>query len=74
MVHAKIPESNLAVAAAGNELAQAATLHMNICNPLFVFTPDLDHRSGRLQSLIEDSDGSVTESSNKDITSNLIGC
>lgn len=72
VVHAEIPQFHLAVAAARDELSQTAALHVDIGDPLFVLTPDLDHGCGRLQSLIEDTNGAVTKSSNKDVASYLV--
>lgn len=72
IVHAKIPESDLAVTTAGNKFSQATTLHMNVGDPLLVIAPDLDHRGGRLQSLIKDTNGTVAKTGNKDVTGHLV--
>lgn len=72
IVHPQIPKSNLTIATARDELAETATLHMDIGDPLLVLTPDFHHRRGGLESLVENTDGSVAESSHKDVTSNLI--
>jgi len=47
---------------------------MDICYPLLVLTPNLDHGRCWLQTLVEDTDGTITESSHEDIAGNLIGC
>ena len=72
VVHAKIPQSDLAVATAGNKFSQATTLHVDVGDPLLVIAPDLDHRGGRLQSLIEDTNSTVTKTGNKDVTCHLV--
>lgn len=72
VVHTKIPESDLTVTATRDKFTQTATLHMNIGDPLLVFTPNFNHRSARLETLIEDTDRAITETSNEYVTSNLV--
>ena len=46
VVHSQIPKSDFAVATARDQLPQASALHVDICDPLLVFAPDLDHGCG----------------------------
>jgi len=47
---------------------------MYVGNPLLVLLPDFDHGSGRLLSLIVNTDRTITEASDKDIAFDLIRC
>lgn len=68
----EIPESNLTVAAPGDELPDTTPLDMDICDPLLVLTPNFDHRGGGLQPLIENTDSTVAKASNEDVAGDLI--
>lgn len=46
VIHAQVPESDFAIAAARDQLAETASLHVDVCNPLLVFAPYLDHGRG----------------------------
>ena len=72
-VHAEVPEADLAVAGAGNEFAHAASLHVHVRDPLFVFAPELDHRHGGFEALVEDPDAAVAEAGDEDLSSDLVG-
>lgn len=68
----EIPQSNLAVATSRDKLSDATPLEVDICNPLLVLAPDLDHRGGGLQSLVEDTNSAIAKASNEDVASDLI--
>lgn len=72
IIHTEVPKADLTIATTRNELSEATALHMNVGDPLLMFTPDLDHRCGRLQSLIKDTNSTITKASNKDIASHLV--
>jgi hypothetical protein len=46
---------------------------MDVCDPLPMVLPDLDHRHGRFEALIEDSDGAIAEACYEDVPGYLIG-
>ena len=76
-VHAEVPQADFAISTTGDKLAQSTTLHVNVRDPLFVLPPNFDHGGGWLEALVEDSDGTVAETRNKDVTRYLIrgqGC
>jgi len=47
---------------------------VDVGDPLLVLTPNFDHGSGGLESLVEDTHCSVTEAGDENISRNLIGC
>lgn len=71
---AKIPQLDLAVSTAGDQLSQATALHVHVGDPLLMLAPNLDHRCGRFQALIEYPDSPVSEPGDKNIAGHLIGC
>lgn len=73
-IHAKIPESNLTIAATGDKLSQTTSLHVDIGDPLLVLTPDLDHGRGWFETLVKDTDGAITEACDENVASDLIRC
>lgn len=73
-IHAEIPQSNLAIAAARDEFSQATTLHVDIGNPLLMLTPNLDHRCSWLETLVKDTNGAITEARDENVASNLVRC
>jgi hypothetical protein len=73
IVQAEVPEANLAVTAGRDEFSNTTTLHMDVGNPLLMFTPDLNHRRGWLQALVKYANSAISKSSNEDISGNLVG-
>jgi hypothetical protein len=71
-IHAKVPELDLATATAAYELALSASLEVDIVYPLFMLLPHFDHGSGRLLPLIVDSNSTVTETGNENVTFYLV--
>jgi hypothetical protein len=45
---------------------------MHVGDPLFVLFPDFDHGSGGFLTLVIHSNGTVTESGNKDVAFDLV--
>lgn len=74
IVQAKIPQSNFSISTSRHQLPHTSTLHMNVGNPLFVFSPYLHHGRRRLEPLIENTNCAVSKSCNEDVPCNLIGC
>lgn len=72
IVHSEIPQSYLAVSTTWDELPHATTLHMYVCDPLLMITPDFDHCCGGFETLIEYTNCSVSKPSNKNIAGDLI--
>lgn len=72
IVHTEVPKADLTIATTRDELSEATALHMNVGDPLLVLTPDFDHGCSRLQSLIKDTNSTITKASNKDIASHLV--
>ena len=44
VIETQVPQADFAVATAGDELAEAAALHVHVGDPLLVVAPDFDHR------------------------------
>lgn len=61
----QIPELDFAVSASGDEFAEAAALHVHVCDPLVVFAPDADHFCRGFETLVEDADGAVAVASDE---------
>lgn len=74
IIQAQIPETDLAVATTRDQLAQAASLHVHVGDPLLVLAPDLDHGRCGFQALIEDADCAVAEARDEDVARHLVGC
>lgn len=72
IVQSKIPESDLSISAARNQFPQTTSLHVDVCNPLLVFSPYLDHGRSRLQTLVKNTDGTVTETGDENVAGNLV--
>lgn len=72
--HSKIPQTNLSVATTRDQFPQPTALHVDIRYPLFMLTPHFHHGSCRFKTLIEDAHSPVAESSNKNVTRNLVRC
>ena len=47
---------------------------MDIGDPLLVLTPDLDHGCGWFETLVEDTDGAITETRDENVASDLVRC
>ncbi len=73
LIHADIPELDLAAATAADQLALAAALQMDVGDPLPVLAPDLDHRRGGLEALVVDAHGAVAEAGREDLALDLVG-
>ena len=71
-VHPYVPQLDFATSAPADELSLAATLQMNVCDPLLVLFPDSHQGSLGFLALIVHANGTVTESSNEDVSFNLI--
>lgn len=71
-VHPNVPQLHFAAPAATDELSLSATLEMHVCNPLFVFFPNLHHGSCGLLARIVHADSSITKSCDKDVTLDLV--
>lgn len=77
LVLADIPELDLAVAAAGDEFAEAAALHVDVCDPLLVVAPAFDHGLLGAEALVEDTDGAVAVAAHEHVARDLVrgeGC
>lgn len=72
LIPANIPKLDLPIATTTDQLSQPSTLHMDVCDPLFVLAPDFDHGLLRAETLIEDSDRAVAVAGYEDITRYLI--
>lgn len=72
IVHAQVPKPHLAVAAAREELPDAAALHVHVGDPLLVLAPHLDHCRRWFEALVEHPDGSVAKPGNEDVARNLV--
>lgn len=73
LIHSQIPQPDFSVAATRQKLSHPTSLHMDVRNPLLMFSPHLDHGCSRLQALVEYADGTVTETSNEYVACHLIG-
>ena len=73
LIHSEIPESDFAITAGRDQLSHAASLHVDVRDPLLMVAPCLYHRSGGFQSLVVDSNSAVAEPSNKYVPGYLIG-
>ena len=71
-VFADIPELDLAVAAAGDEFAETAALHVHVRDPLFVGAPAFDHGLLRAEALVENADGTVAVATDEDVAGDLV--
>jgi hypothetical protein len=71
-IHTNVPELDLTTPTATDELALAASLQMHIRNPLLVFFPYFDHGRGGLLALIVDANGTITKSSDKNVSFYLV--
>lgn len=71
-VHPNIPQLDLAVAAAADELAQPPALHMHVRDPLLVVAPGLDHGGGGLEPLVEDAHDAVAEPGHEHVARHLV--
>lgn len=74
LVHADIPQFDFATATATYKLTLTTTLQVHICDPLLVLLPNFDHGSGGLLALVVDPNSPITESSDKNITFDLVRC
>ena len=77
LVLADVPELDLAVAAAGDEFAETAALHVDVCDPLLVVAPAFDHGLLGAEALIEDTDGAVAVAAHEHVAGDLVrgeGC
>lgn len=74
IVHSKIPQPDLSVPATRNQLSQAASLHVDVRNPLLMLTPDLNHGCCWLETLVKDTDSTVAKPSHENIARDLIRC
>lgn len=72
-IHPEVPESDLPVSTAGDQLSKAAALHVDISDPLLVIAPNFHHCRGGLESLIEHSNRAVAESCDEDVAGHLVG-
>ena len=72
IVFADVPELDLAVAAAADEFAETAALHVDVCDPLLVVAPAFDHGLLGPEALIEDADGAVAVAAHEHVTCDLI--
>lgn len=70
--HSKIPQPDFPISAARDKFSKTTSLHVDIRDPLLMVTPDLDHGRSWLEPLIENTNGSIAESSDKNVTGNLI--
>lgn len=73
IIHPEIPELDLTIPAAGDQLSHAPSLHVHVGDPLLMLTPDLDHCSCGFEALIKDTNGAISEARNEYIPGNLIG-
>ena len=73
LVISNVPDSNLSVAAAADQLPNTASLHVDICDPLLMISPRLDHCYRGFQTLVKDAHSSVPEACDKNVACNLIG-
>lgn len=73
IVHTQIPQSNLSISTSRHQFPHTSTLHMNVGNPLFVFSPYLHHSRRRLEPLIENTNCAIAKPRNEDVSCNLIG-
>ena len=71
LVHANVPELDFAATASAYEFALAATLEVDICDPLAVLFPDFNHCHGRFQTLVVDANRAVAEASDEDLALDL---
>ena len=74
LVHPDIPELDFAIAAGGEKLALATTLHVHALDPdsVGLVLPLLDHRLLRSVASIEYSNRPVSKTSDEDIASHLV--
>lgn len=70
---AQVPQLHLAVAAPGDEFAQAAALHVHVGDPLLVLLPELDHGLLRRGALVEDAEGAVAVAGDEDLAGHGVG-
>lgn len=71
-IHANIPQFDFSTSTAADKLTLSAALQVNIGNPLLMLLPHFDHGTRRLLALIVNSHSSVTKTSNKHITLDLV--
>ena len=69
---ADIPQFDLTVAASTDQFSQASSLHMNVGNPLLVFSPNFDHCHGGFQPLVEDPNRTIPIASDENIARDLV--
>ncbi len=71
-VHANVPQLDLAVATAGNELTQATPLQVHACDPLSMVFPYSDHGLAWRKALIVCSYCTVPETGDEDVARHQI--
>ena len=71
LVHTHVPELDFTAAASAYELALAAALKVDVCDPLTMLFPDLDHCHGWFETLVVDADGAVAEAGDEDLALDL---
>ena len=73
LVHPDVPEFDFAVSRSRDKFAHSPTLHVQVCDPLFVMTPGFFHRCGRAFALVEDADCTVAVAGYEDVAGYLVG-
>lgn len=69
---ADIPKFDLPVATPTNQFSQTSSLHVNVGNPLLMFSPYFDHCHGRFQPLVKDTDRTIPIATNENIAGDLV--
>ena len=72
LIPPNIPELDLPIATSTNQLSKPSTLHMHVCDPLFMLAPDLDHRLLGTKTLIENADRTIAVAGHEDVTGYLV--
>ena len=72
ILHPNIPQLDLAVAAAADQLPHAAALHVHVGDPLLVAAVPLDHGLRRPLALVVDLDLAVPEAGHENVARYLI--
>jgi len=68
-----IPQFDLAIPASRDQFSEAATLHMDVGDPLLVTPPMLHHCHRRLFARVEDANCAVAVAGAEDVAGDLVG-
>lgn len=72
VVHADVPQFDLAIATCTDQLTLTTALEMDVSDPLLVLLPHFHHFALLLHALIVDAHCTVAEASGKHLTFDLV--